>query len=213
MFVEQSQRICSWSEHLVLIVMAYAGLRLGGVLAIRLSHFDVDKMACYVTENYKLKRFIKPKFGKTRIVNLPAFLVDELTEYIRHLQKDNLRQGRGAMVELLFVDSKEKGLWPFSQRKVQGLVKKVCKAAGLGIRNPHDLRHTYATLLLMAHQSPGYVQKQLGHSSISITMDIYCHWIPGEGRQGLEAALGGADFVPNRVRNSHIFAYMKKRFQ
>lgn len=29
--------------------------------------------------------------------------------------------------------------------------------------NPHDLRHTYATLLLIAHQSPGYVQKLLGH--------------------------------------------------
>ena len=39
------------------------------------------------------------------------------------------------------------------------------------IRNLHDLRYTYATLLLMAHQSPGYVQKQLGHSSIFITMD------------------------------------------
>jgi len=65
----------------------------------------------------------------------------------------------------------------------------------------------------MAHQSPGYVQKQLGHSSISITMDIYCHWIPGEGHDGLEEALGGEKFVPNRVRNPHIFAYMKKRPQ
>jgi integrase len=65
----------------------------------------------------------------------------------------------------------------------------------------------------MAHQSPGYVQKQLGHSSISITMDIYCHWIPGEGRAGLEQALGAKKVVPNRVRNSHIFAYMKKRPQ
>ena len=170
-------------------------------------------MAYHVVESFKQKRFKKPKFGKTRIVDLPAFLVDDLTDFVRHLQKDNLKQGRGGMVDLLFVDPKEKGLWPYSQRKVQGLVKKVCKTAGLGIRNPHDLRHTYATLLLMAHQSPGYVQKQLGHSSISITMDIYCHWIPGEGRGGLEAALGGDDFVPNRVRKSHIIAYDKKRFQ
>ena len=113
----------------------------------------------------------------------------------------------------MFVDPKENGPWPYSQRKVQGLVKKVCKAAGLEIRNPHDLRHTYATLLLMAHQSPGYVQKQLGHSSISITMDIYCHWIPGEGRGGLEAALGGEIFVRNRVRKPHIIAYIKNRSQ
>jgi integrase len=69
----------------------------------------------------------------------------------------------------------------------------VCKAAGFKIRNPHDLRHTYATILLMAGMSPAYVQRQLGHGSISITVDIYGHWVPGEGRTGLEAALvGGA---------------------
>jgi integrase len=213
LFIEQSQWSCSWTEQLILKVMAYVGLRLGEALAMRLSHLDVDKMAYHVTESYKLKCFRKPKFGKTRIVDLPAYLVDELKAYVRQLQKENLKQGRGGVVDLLFVDPKETGLWPYSQRKVQGLVKKVCKAAGLGIRNPHDLRHTYATLLLMAHQSPGYVQKQLGHSSISITMDIYCHWIPGEGREGLEEALGGEKFVPNRVRNPHIFAYMKKRPQ
>ena len=216
LFVEQSQRSCSWTEQLILKVMAFSGLRLGEALAMRLSRLDVDKMAYHVAESFKLKRFKKPKFGKTRIVDLPAFLVDEFKDYIRQLQKDNLKQGRGGGVDLLFVDPKETGLWPYrpySQRKVQALVKRVCKAAGLEIRNPHDLRHTYATLLLMAHQSPGYVQKQLGHSSISITMDIYCHWIPGEGRGGLEAALGGENIVPNRVRNAHIFAYMKKRSQ
>ena len=72
----------------------------------------------------------KPKFGKTRIVDLPAYLVDELRANVRHLQKENLKQGRGGVVDLLFVDPKENGPWPYSQRKVQGLTKKVCKAAG-----------------------------------------------------------------------------------
>ncbi len=191
----------------------YGGLRLGEALAMRVKNLDFNKMAYHVAESYKVKRFKKPKFGKTRIVDFPTYLIGEFKDYIRNLQKQNLKQGRGANVDLLFVDPKEKGLWPYSQRKVQGIVKKVCKAAGLAIRNPHDLRHTYATLLLMAHQSPGYVQKQLGHSSISITMDIYCHWIPGEGRTGLEEALGTKKVVPNRVRNLHIFAYNKKRIQ
>ena len=44
-------------------------------------------------------------------------------------------------------------------------------------QNPHDLRHTYATILLVAGVSPAYVQKQLGHSSISMTVDIYGHWV------------------------------------
>ena len=67
----------------------------------------------------------------------------------------------------------------------------MCKAAGLDVRNPHDLRHTYATTLLMAGMSPAYVQRQLGHSSIAITVDIFGHWIPGVGGGGLEAALAG----------------------
>ncbi len=72
---------------------------------------------------------------------------------------------------------------------------------------------TYATLLLTAHRSPGYVQKQFGHSSISITMDVYCHWMPGEGRAGLEEALAEEKVVPNRVPNLHIFAYDDKGSQ
>ncbi len=41
----------------------------------------------------------------------------------------------------------------------------------------------------MSHISPAYVQKQLGHHSISMTVDIYGHWIAGEGRERLEKAL------------------------
>ena len=69
----------------------------------------------------------------------------------------------------------------------------------------------------MAHQSPGYVQRQLGHSSISITMDVYCHWMPGEGRAELEQALGGGEADTVRVPNSGgilpISTYNDKRLQ
>ncbi len=89
------------------------------------------------------------------------------------------------------------------------LVKRVCKAAQLRQRNPHDLRHTYASILLMANKSPAYVKEQLGHSSIMMTVDIYGHWIPGKGREGLEDALTGRDSVPK----PHISAYNEKRLQ
>jgi integrase len=119
--------------------------------------------------------------------------------------------------DVFFIDPNENGSWPYSQRKIQMLMKRVCKKANLRIRNPHDLRHTYATILLMAHQSPGYVQRQLGHSSIRITMDIYCHWTPGEGRKDLEMALLGdnrtSDFEPKSAQKTHIFAYKNKRPQ
>ena len=42
----------------------------------------------------------------------------------------------------------------------------------------HDLRHTYASLLLANGTPMKYVQHQLGHSSITMTMDLYTHLLP-----------------------------------
>ncbi len=41
----------------------------------------------------------------------------------------------------------------------------------------------------MSHVSPAYIQKQLGHHSISMTVDTYGHWIPGEGKVDLTKTL------------------------
>ena len=107
------------------------------------------------------------------------------------LRNEMLKRCSGEETAQLFPDPGILNGQPYSQRKIQTILKKVCKLAGLRVRKPHDLRHTYATILLMAHQSPAYVQKQLGHSSIKTTVDIYGYWISGEGRSGLEEALGG----------------------
>ena len=47
----------------------------------------------------------------------------------------------------------------------------------------HDLRHTYATLLLSKGVHPKLVQELLGHSSIEITLDTYSHVLPSMGDQ------------------------------
>jgi len=51
--------------------------------------------------------------------------------------------------------------------------------AGLRHFRIHDLRHTFASLLLQDGASLTYVRDQLGHSSISITVDLYGHLVPG----------------------------------
>jgi len=42
--------------------------------------------------------------------------------------------------------------------------------------SPHCLRHTFASLLLQAGESPQYVKEQLGHASITLTVDTYGKW-------------------------------------
>ncbi|HSV08222.1 MAG TPA: tyrosine-type recombinase/integrase, partial [Candidatus Binatus sp.] len=44
--------------------------------------------------------------------------------------------------------------------------------------SPHSLRHSYAFLLLQQGESPAYVQQQLGHASIQLTVDTYGKWLP-----------------------------------
>ena len=175
LFIKSAEQKLTPSEALILKVMVHAGFRLGEALAMRFRHLDFNKMTYQVCESYKQYRFSKTKTGKNRLVDLPEFLISELKSYILYLRQENLKNGIKDEVDLLFKDPKEGGGWPFSQRKVQVFMKKACKVAGLRFRNPHDLRHTYATILLMAHQSPAYVQKQLGHSSISITVDVYAN--------------------------------------
>ena len=55
------------------------------------------------------------------------------------------------------------------------LFVKLSREAGLRHIRVHDLRHGYATLALLAGVNPKVVQQRLGHSSISVTMDIYSH--------------------------------------
>jgi len=50
----------------------------------------------------------------------------------------------------------------------------------------HDLRHTFASLLLQNGESPAYVKEQMGHSSIQLTVDIYGHLVPGGNRQAVD---------------------------
>ena len=49
------------------------------------------------------------------------------------------------------------------------------RRAGLPRMRFHNLRHTYASLLIAQREHPKYIQSQLGHSSINVTMDIYGH--------------------------------------
>lgn len=57
-------------------------------------------------------------------------------------------------------------------------LKQLLVKAGLPDKRFHDLRHTAATLLLSQGVHPKVVQELLGHSTISMTMDVYSHVLP-----------------------------------
>ncbi len=50
----------------------------------------------------------------------------------------------------------------------------------------HDLRHTFASLLIQQGESLAYVKDQMGHHSIKITVDTYGHLVSGGNRQAVD---------------------------
>jgi hypothetical protein len=68
---------------------------------------------------------------------------------------------------------------PMDHANVGRALRRALKAAGLPLHfSPHNLRHSVASLLLQEGESPVYVQRQLGHASIQLTVDTYGRWLP-----------------------------------
>jgi integrase len=88
--------------------------------------------------------------------------------------------------------------------------KKLCSKAGLRQVRLHDLRHSYASMLIQQGESLAYVKEQLGHSSIQMTVDIYGHLVPGGNKaavdrlDGLETTtIRNTDATPTENTVSH----------
>jgi integrase len=73
---------------------------------------------------------------------------------------------------------------PVNPRNVMRSFNAIIAAATLGDGTPlrrirvHDLRHTSATLLLLAGTPAKIVSERLGHASVGITLDLYSHVLP-----------------------------------
>jgi integrase len=65
-------------------------------------------------------------------------------------------------------------------------LKRVRERAGLSPTfRFHDLRHTFATLMLSNRESLNVVQEILGHSQASVTLDVYGHVLPNHQKEAI----------------------------
>jgi len=77
---------------------------------------------------------------------------------------------------------------PFSREfeRKQGTYNRLNPDTPLPRLRLHDLRHTWATLALLAGVHPKVVQERLGHTKIATTMNAYSHVVPGMQSQAAE---------------------------
>ena len=104
---------------------------------------------------------------------------------LRHKTKlQTVRKGWGRVPEWVFVNENGNPLDGDNWRRrvfYRSLVK-----SGIRKIRIHDLRHTYASLLIQAGESLAYVRDQLGHHSIRVTVDIYGHLTPGGNKDAVD---------------------------
>jgi integrase len=157
------------------------GMRQGELVALEWSAIDWHGKFIEIGRSYRKGIFSTTKSGKIRQVDMSDQLASVLEEHRKRLATEALKAGR-PMPELVFPSTTGTPMDPAHIRRDFNAVLK--KAEMRRIRF-HDTRHTFASLLLRKGESPVYVQHQLWHHDISMTVGTYGHLIPGENRQAV----------------------------
>jgi integrase len=157
------------------------GLRRGEVVALRWRHVDLDRGHLSVVASAEQTdqgvREKETKSGKARNVALSPSVVDELRSH-RLKQAEWLLQLGVRTDQDHHVVTREDGQ-PLQPRSLSQAFRKFIRRHGLQQIRLHDLRHSHATAMLAAGVHPKIAQERLGHSSVSVTIDLYSHVLPG----------------------------------
>jgi integrase len=160
------------------------GMRLGELLALEWGDIDFRGGFIEVRRGYVRGQITTPKNGKTRRIDMSRQLSDTLKALLVERKKEVLAKGWGEVPEQVFVNE-QGGIIHEANLRNRVFFKALAKA-GLRRIRIHDLRHSFASLLIQNGESLAYVKEQLGHHSISITVDIYGHLVPGANRQAVD---------------------------
>lgn len=172
---------------------AFAGLRLGEAAALKVGDFDLDDRRLVVHRQVQRERgggveIRAPKYGSERTIYLADGLVTVVRGHIARLP------GRGTDRWLFHGENGN----PPHQNTVGYWWRKTRTTAGCPTTKLHDLRHFYASGLIAAGCDVVTVQRSLGHSSATVTLNTYAHlWPTAEDRtRTAAAAMLGEVYAP-----------------
>jgi len=113
-----------------------------------------------------------------RCINLLAsWLLSKLTTHKRRQSKECLKLGAAWHAhDLIFCG--EQGTPLSIPNLTYRYFRPILEKAELPRIRLYDLRHSCATLLLIAEENPKVVSERLGHSTIVLTLDTYSHVLP-----------------------------------
>lgn len=165
------------------VLAATTGLRRGELLGLCWDCVDLEqgiitvkRQLLVLKDGLALEETTKSKSGRRSVV-LTDDAIRELKAWRKRQAQEKLLLGE-AYQDNGLVFCKEDGT-PLDPREFTKRFQRLLEKAGLPKVRLHDLRHTHASLLLARGVHPKVVQERLGHSSITITLDLYSHLAPG----------------------------------
>jgi integrase len=171
-------------DYAMLLCAVRTGMRLGELAGLEWGDIQFGDRFIEVRRNRTGGTVTTPKNGRPRRVDMSKTLTKELEALLVRRKVEKLKNGWKELPAHVF-RSPDGGPVDGDNFRRRVFIKAVEKA-GLRHVRFHDLRHTFASLLIQDGQSLAYVRDQLGHSSIQITADIYGHLVPGANRSAVD---------------------------
>lgn len=147
------------------------GMRLGELCALRWQDVDLDKGQIHVKRSYSHGTVTTPKSGRSRTLDMSTALKAALKE---HKPRDP--------GELVFPYRKGGYL---NRARIKSTFWTCIRAAAVKRIRLHDMRHTFASQLVMKGVPMRGVQQLLGHSTLEMTMK-YAHLSPSATKTYVE---------------------------
>lgn len=162
--------------HAVLLLAVLSGMRQGELFALQWGDIDWVRVSIQVRRAFSRGQLLSPKTATSvREVRVGQAVLTTLREHQARCD------GRS---EFLF--STRTGAPLDRSNLVKRGFEPALRLAGLRRIRFHDLRHTYASLMINEGANLKFVSRQLGHSSIQITLDRYSHLIPERHDDAIE---------------------------
>ncbi len=167
-------------DKLIVRLLADTGLRLGEVVSLR-----PDSI---IEHNGRHYLHVTGKGQRDRLVPLTPTLHERLAWYVRAT-----RPNFSELAKLFLAARRSRGgrLESLGASGITQMIGTLAKVAGVRKRvYPHLFRHSFATWALSKGMNPVQLKDILGHSSLAMITNVYCHLAPEDAHAALMAAMG-----------------------
>jgi len=169
-------------DYPLLLCALHTGMRLGELAGLQWP--DINWKEKFISVRRAIVRgnitSVKTEHGN-RKVDCSDELLEALSGLRKHRLEEAMKTGNPNCSEWVFCTRYGEPDMHGSNKRES--LKRTLKKAGLRDIRFHDLRHTFASLLLAQGAPVTYVSNQLGHANPNITMQVYAHWIPSDDQR------------------------------